>query len=248
MSEKLCLTWNDFQEEGRQFEAHRVILAASSPFFQKLLENNQHPHPLVYMKGLKSDDLVAIADFLYCGEANVYQENLDSFLAIAEELQLKGLMGKAAENTEHTIKDEKLESQMTKPMTKLWTSNGVKTQKTFHEMKTTNRADKNNTVALSNHFSGDLEELEQRVQSMMEKSQNDYANGHQKADICKECGKEGMGSNIKEHIEANHLEGIIVPCNLCEKTFRYRNGLRKHKTIEQSVETKFFTLSENGSG
>ena len=33
-------------------------------------------------------------DFLYCGEANVYQENLDSFLAIAEELQLRGLMGK----------------------------------------------------------------------------------------------------------------------------------------------------------
>ena len=43
---------------------------------------------------MKSDDLMAIMDFLYCGEANVYQENLDSFLAIAEELQIKGLMGK----------------------------------------------------------------------------------------------------------------------------------------------------------
>ena len=32
-------------------------------------------------------------DFLYCGEANVPQENLDSFLALAEELKLKGLMG-----------------------------------------------------------------------------------------------------------------------------------------------------------
>ena len=38
--------------------------------------------------------MIALIDFLYCGEANVYQENLDSFLAIAEELQLKGLMGK----------------------------------------------------------------------------------------------------------------------------------------------------------
>ena len=45
------------------------------------------------MRGMKSEDLVAIVDFLYCGEANVFQENLDSFLAIAEELQLKGLMG-----------------------------------------------------------------------------------------------------------------------------------------------------------
>ena len=46
------------------------------------------------MRGVKSDDLLAIVDFLYFGKANVNQENLDSFLAIAEELQLKGLMGK----------------------------------------------------------------------------------------------------------------------------------------------------------
>jgi len=43
------------------------------------------------------EDLVAMIDFLYFGEANVYQENLDSFLAVAEELQLKGLMGSCAE-------------------------------------------------------------------------------------------------------------------------------------------------------
>ena len=58
------------------------------------------------MRGLKSEDLVAIVDFLYCGEANVLQQNLDSFLAIAEELQLKGLMGqndKESEMTENKI-------------------------------------------------------------------------------------------------------------------------------------------------
>ena len=45
------------------------------------------------MRGLKSDDLKAIVDFLYFGEANIYQDGLDSFLALAEELQLKGLEG-----------------------------------------------------------------------------------------------------------------------------------------------------------
>ena len=30
---------------------------------------------------------------LCIGEANIFQENLDSFLALAEELKLKGLMG-----------------------------------------------------------------------------------------------------------------------------------------------------------
>jgi len=116
MAEKLCLQWNDFQEnvknafgnlrdctdfvdvtlaceDGRDIEAHKVILVASSPFFQRILKRNKHNHPMIYMRGIKSDDLIAIVDFLYYGEAKVYQENLDGFLAIAEELQLKGLEG-----------------------------------------------------------------------------------------------------------------------------------------------------------
>ena len=36
------------------------------------------------MRGAKFDDIFAIMDFLYRGEANLFQENLDSFLAITE--------------------------------------------------------------------------------------------------------------------------------------------------------------------
>ena len=43
------------------------------------------------MRGLKSDDLFAILDFLYSGKANVPEENMESFLAIAEELKVMGL-------------------------------------------------------------------------------------------------------------------------------------------------------------
>ena len=71
-----------------------MILAFSIPFFQKWLTRNKHNHPLVYMRGMKSENLLAIVDFLYYGKVNVYQQNLDSFLVIAEEFQLKGLIGK----------------------------------------------------------------------------------------------------------------------------------------------------------
>ena len=84
-------------------------------------------------------------------------------------------------------------------------------------------------MAVPGNSSGDFEELEQRVKSLMEKSEKNYANGHQKADVCKVCGKEGKGNAIKDHIEANHLEGVVIPCNLCDKTFRSRNALRMHK-------------------
>ena len=246
MSEKLCLQWNDFQEniknsfgnlredndfadvtlvceDGQQVEAHKVILAASSPFFQKLLGRNKHPHPLIYMRGVKSEDLLAIVDFLYRGEANVFEENLDSFLAIAEELQLKGLMGKTDEKVEEF--DEK-----NLPTTH---SPAMNTNMKIPKSSKIYNPTEIGTLAMPSNFSGDLEELEERVKSMMEKSENKYVNGTQLAHRCKMCGKEGMGSNIKDHIEANHLEGIVIPCNLCDKTFRSRKTFRQHMTRHQ---------------
>ena len=118
MKEKLCLQWNTFKEnansafgrlrndkeftdvtlvceDGQQIEAHKVILAVSSPLFEKILQKNKHPHPMIYLKGFRSKDFLSIIDFLYFGEANVIQDDLDSFLAIAEEFQLKGLTGHA---------------------------------------------------------------------------------------------------------------------------------------------------------
>ena len=57
---------------------------------------------------MKFDDLLAAVDFLYHGEANVFQEHLDSFLTIAEELQLKGLMGRPDERVKDFEEDDKL--------------------------------------------------------------------------------------------------------------------------------------------
>jgi hypothetical protein len=43
-------------EDGQQIEAHKVILAASSPFFPNLLKRKRHPYPLIYMRGIKSEN------------------------------------------------------------------------------------------------------------------------------------------------------------------------------------------------
>ena len=132
--EKLCLQWNEFKEiinsafgklrddndfsdvtlaseDGKQIEAHKIVLASSSPFFKELLQKNKHSHPLVYMRGVKYEDLVAIIDFLYVGEANVSQDNLDSFLAVAGELKLKGLSGEGKEESKVENNEEPTKKQ-----------------------------------------------------------------------------------------------------------------------------------------
>ena len=58
------------------------------------------------MRSLNSKDTSAILDPLYLGEANIYQENLDTFLALAEELKLSGLTGEGKKEQDGAF-DEK---------------------------------------------------------------------------------------------------------------------------------------------
>ena len=90
-------------------------------------------------------------------------------------------------------------------------------------------------IVISNFVSGNFQELDEKVKSMMDWSQNriQCGDGERRAKICKVCGKEGQSMAIRDHIEANHLEGVSLPCNVCEKTFRSRMILRKHKRITQ---------------
>ena len=205
--------------------AHKVILAASSPFFQKLLRQNKHPHPLIYMRGIKSDDLSAIVDFLYSGEANVYQENLDSFLAIAEELQLRGLMGKS-DSDEGPNPNTDLKPPLKEPESVPSIAKITKEPIAIKKRQSSRNVNADQSLALPSLFG--LEDLEEKVVSMMEKSQHRFDNGKQPAYICKVCGKEARCRTIKDHIEANHLEGIAIPCNLCDKTFRSKRTLKHH--------------------
>jgi len=126
-SENFCLRWNDFEanvsgafrdlraesdffdvtlgcsdSNGRSLQAHKVILSACSSFFKGMLrqqaqQNPAHPHPFIYLRGVSFCDLSSVLDFMYHGEVNVAQEDLNSFLAVAEELQIKGLTNKDGE-------------------------------------------------------------------------------------------------------------------------------------------------------
>ena len=74
--------------DDEQLQAHKVILSACSPFFRTVLRRNRHEHPLLYLKGVKYADLVSVLNFMYHGEVNVAQEELNSFLAVAEDLKV----------------------------------------------------------------------------------------------------------------------------------------------------------------
>ena len=78
-------------DDDIQIKAHKNILSVSSNFFRNILRKNPHPHPLIYLKGLKHSELVDLVEFMYSGKVEIAQANLESFLASAHDLKVKGL-------------------------------------------------------------------------------------------------------------------------------------------------------------
>ena len=160
--ENFCLKWNDFESnisssfkdikdekdfmdvtlacEESQVTAHKVVLSACSSFFRSVLRRNPHQHPLLYIKGVSFSDLESLLDFMYYGEVNIAQENLNSFLSVAEELQVKGLtqLSTASSNSNQTPTTEKSNniSSFVKPRVKPQTDSEVVEVEEIQKVKT----------------------------------------------------------------------------------------------------------------
>lgn len=111
--DKFCLRWNDFEQniigafrdlrtdrdffdvsivcKDDTFQAHRVILAACSPVFREMIRHCSHHHPVLYLRGVRKLDLVALLDFMYHGETSLAEEELERFMETAEDLKIRGL-------------------------------------------------------------------------------------------------------------------------------------------------------------
>ena len=173
------------------------------------------------------------------------QDDLDTFLALAEEFQLTGLMGNSEERFGESNKDKSCAPQQSLSTihdeTVSQMSPKLENQTIFGGRRSL-ALPINSSLAVPENLSLDWLELVEKVRSMMEKSQNNLGNRHGFAYLCKVCGKEGRDHVIKDHIEANHLEGIVNPCNLCEKTFGARVNLRLHKAKYHQNSTTYMEL------
>ena len=241
--EKLFLKWNHFQEnalsafgtlredrefadvtlaceDGEQVEVHKVILASSSPFFLHLLRRNKHPHPIIYMRGMKAEDLAAIVNFLYFGEANVYQENLDSFMTLANELQLKMVMESNVEIEPEGISTIPSPKEKTQPEKEAITH--FKQENSPHdEIDIVDEVKTRPAFKETEDVTADLQDLDDKIKSMI------Y--GTKSTKVCKVCGKKGTIGHLKDHVESIHITGMSHSCNNCQKTFKSRAALRVHK-------------------
>jgi len=254
--EKFCLKWNEFEtniresfrelreeqnhfdvtlatDDGHQIEAHKIILSAGSKTFNDLLKKTKHPSPFIYLRGIDSDALEYVVDFLYNGEAHIAQEELNKFLETAQELQVKGLQRKQEDDSGQQETVWTTNFNVDPNCTEIKKNNNMKNQDLMKQESILDSLDleeladtyNTNDVALVRTEEDDLglnTSLELDLQ-MIQKNEEMWQ--------CEVCGKIAKGNrNIKYHVET-HIEGVSHTCDICNKTFSTRNNLKVHMEI-----------------
>jgi len=228
-----------------QIDAHKVILSAASPFFHKILKRNPHSHPLIYLRGTTKKDVQSLLDFIYSGETQVLQDELEGFMDLASSLEVKGL-------AEEELVDEKLDDSFIKSEVR---KTGLKHKQLERKKNVRKEVDTKETTQeicnvepdvadpVENYENGEkvnsetsqkmckieseqnspnisMTEYDEKLSELMLKTGNSWG--------CRECSySSGNKGHLREHVET-HIEGFSHDCKSCDKTFKTRKGLRNH--------------------
>lgn len=70
--------------------AHKLILSACSPYFERIFNDNPCKHPVVIMRGVQYHEMQMILDYIYKGYIDIPASSLNNLISVASELEIKG--------------------------------------------------------------------------------------------------------------------------------------------------------------
>jgi len=262
--EAFCLKWNDFQESissslgplltcselqdvtlqcgphtSDSLQCHRLVLAVCSDWFRNIFKSltaSGTRHPVIVLWDTAAKDMSLLLDFMYHGEVNVKQENLNSFLALAEKLSVRGLTQSQSQTQSQpqsqkrlTISQSQAEKKKVKP--------SVRSEQDIEEVAVVKQeqpreaeyevgGDGGELVQFEGY---DVDYYEADQTGGMEFDSQEAANIVNSKGYCEICHREY--ANIHQHRETHDYNKEPVNCPFCRKVFATKNSMRVHKSI-----------------
>ena len=102
-------------DDNKQIKAHKLVLSACSTVFKAIISALPQSNPVIYLRGIQSQELESILQFIYIGETTFHHERMREFLNVAKALEVKEISENIAD-TQKLIQDtddsEELESNL----------------------------------------------------------------------------------------------------------------------------------------
>ena len=243
--EKYNLTWTDFPDhlralmrdlmvsedfadvtlvtdDKKKVRAHRHVLSACSPVFKEILQiEKQNNHPFMYLRGIQYSEIEPILQFMYLGEAKLYEERLNEFLSAARDLEIKELYKRVKTNQAHDKTTQKLEEDS--------------------NFTSENDDDNISLEEADNVGSNDSMQQTGKPISRLQCTQCDKTfsgkpglwlhtkSVHEGVKYpCSQCDFQAKRQlQLTEHIQSKH-EGVMYGCNQCDKQYIKQRDVTRH--------------------
>ena len=256
------LAWNDFEQcvsnsyremldsehfvdvtlatdDDQHIRCHKVVISASSPVLRAILEKHPHQHPLIYLSGVKYQELRSIINFMYIGHTDVAQDVLETFMGVAAKFKIKGL------SNCQINEQQKQEDQPTKQESEHPKQDQVKLEfKPVHEKDQSYENYESEKYSYS-EAKQDSDQGQQMVDEEKgvelfedENVDTDHISSNSPPSKVIKIGKEykcgfcdykgRFRNNVDMHRAAQH-EGKRFPCDFCDYESKYQQDLIKHK-------------------
>jgi len=237
-TDKFCLKWNEFDsnlrtafkdfreekdffdvtlvcEEEKQVEAHKIILSACSLLFRKILKQNKHQHPLIYLKDIKYSELLSLLNFMYLGEVNVAQEDLSTFLTAAEELKVNGLAQNSKNSKSGSRKSENIKKDIIQVPQTLDNS-----QVADYDIAEEPFSSQSSSINIGSVASVSKDQFYQMYDDTNDVAEDNFS-------MIYDTGRGAFDSYMTK-IRDEMGTMVMYECNACKKTMRRKDHMKNH--------------------
>ena len=186
--------------DDQPIRAHKVILSSCSEFFRNIFVKNPHQNPLLYLKGIRYNELALVIEFIYLGQCEVRQSELENFLSTGNDLKVGGLMEDVnlKDNLEHLIENGTHKTQEPPESGSIYTD----LDDTSREMSP--QENDREVILPSNQRKGGRF-------------------------VCSECNAGfGTDTGLLLHKRSKH-DGVRYNCDQCDSTFTQQPFVTRHK-------------------
>ena len=275
MIEKFNLKWNNFEQTSLKtfaslrhdknladvtlvandqvrIPAHKIVLSSCSPFFSNLFLLMPNNNPFLYLSNVPSSFLTLMLDYIYTGETEVFQVDLEKFLKSAQVLEIEGLTfmeellneecdakpdvvaeeavtfdAKDSENSEEVTENDGIVNELKTEIKEEMPQDIHPFIEQANEATPKKKERKKYTPRSQHPKSIKMNDPKdsQEIDQKIKENVEVRGDGTFRCKVCNRINKHKV--TMGHHIES-HLEGVEFGCLMCDQKFRSRHLLSKH--------------------
>ena len=174
--------------------------------------------PVIYLRGVLAPEMKSILQFMYLGQASIYQDRMNDFLKVAKSLEVKEISKEFDHEYPESINDQEYDKIIEPNIGNLHEENREIVHKTrkFISIKYKDR-----------QFSCDRCDVHYNDKGTLHKHIQSAHEGIRF--LCDDCGYIAPHkSKLSRHIQSIH-DGVKFPCDLCDFKASRKDSLNNHK-------------------